>query len=173
MLRQLISRALAHRYPVLLLLVAAGVSAFRALPIDAFPDVAGTQVKIVMKAPGMTPEKVEMRIVQPLAQLEQARQQELRAHAKVEREARQLVSQAEAARQNAATQARIRQQTQSNAALVAKAYALGESAFADTLLANRQALEAAQAAETAQLDALELRARLLLDAHLIWVLEHE
>ena len=108
-----------------------------------------------------------------LAQVEQARQQELRARAKVEREARQLVTQAEAARKNAAIQARIRQQAQSNAALVAKAYALGESAFADTLLATRQALEAAQAAETAQLDALELHARLLLDAHLIWALEHE
>ena len=71
MLRKLISSSLVHRFPVLLfvlVLAAAGVAAFRALPIDAFPDVAGTQVKIIMKAPGMTPEEVEMRIVQPIEQ---------------------------------------------------------------------------------------------------------
>ncbi len=71
MLRRLISYALAHRFPVLLLLLvlaAAGVVAFRALPIDAFPDVAGTQVKIIMKAPGMTPGEVETRIVLPIEQ---------------------------------------------------------------------------------------------------------
>jgi cobalt-zinc-cadmium resistance protein CzcA len=71
MLRWLISYSLAHRFPVLLLvlvLTVAGTGAFRALPIDAFPDVTGTQVKIIMKAPGMTPEEVEMRIVQPIEQ---------------------------------------------------------------------------------------------------------
>jgi len=36
------------------------------LPIDAFPEIAPTQVKIIMKAPGMTPEEVESRIVRPL-----------------------------------------------------------------------------------------------------------
>jgi cobalt-zinc-cadmium resistance protein CzcA len=36
------------------------------LPIDAFPDVSTTQVKIIMKAPGMTPEEVEARIVVPI-----------------------------------------------------------------------------------------------------------
>jgi outer membrane protein TolC len=108
-----------------------------------------------------------------LAQLDQARQEEMGVRNKVEREARQLVAQAVAAREIAATQARIRDQAQSNAALVAKAYTLGESAFADTLLAGRQALEATQAAETAHLDALETHARLLLDSHRIWSLEHE
>ena len=39
------------------LLVGAGVLAFSGLPIDAFPDVSTTQVKIILKAPGMTPER--------------------------------------------------------------------------------------------------------------------
>ncbi|MCL2524082.1 MAG: CusA/CzcA family heavy metal efflux RND transporter [Betaproteobacteria bacterium] len=87
MLRRLIARALAHRFPVLLLIVvltAAGAMAFRALPIDAFPDIAGTQVKIIMKAPGMTPEEVEMRIVLPIEQelLGIPRQKALRSQSK-------------------------------------------------------------------------------------------
>ncbi len=49
-----------------LLLIGAGIAAFRDLPIDAFPDVSSTQVKIIMKAPGMTPEEVEARIVTPI-----------------------------------------------------------------------------------------------------------
>jgi cobalt-zinc-cadmium resistance protein CzcA len=36
------------------------------MPIDAFPDIAPTQVKIILKAPGMTPEEVESQIVAPL-----------------------------------------------------------------------------------------------------------
>jgi len=51
-----------------LLLIAAGVAAFRALPIDAFPDVSTPQVKIIVKAPGMTPEEVEARVSVPLEQ---------------------------------------------------------------------------------------------------------
>jgi cobalt-zinc-cadmium resistance protein CzcA len=49
-----------------LLLLGAGIAAFRNLPIDAFPDVSTTQVKLIMKAPGMTPEEVETRIVTPI-----------------------------------------------------------------------------------------------------------
>lgn len=49
-----------------LLLLGAGITAFRDLPIDAFPDVSSTQVKLIMKAPGMTPEEVETRIVAPI-----------------------------------------------------------------------------------------------------------
>ena len=47
---------------VVALLIPAGWWAFRAIPIDAFPDISPTQVKIIMKAPGMTPEEVESRI---------------------------------------------------------------------------------------------------------------
>ncbi|MEQ1531933.1 MAG: efflux RND transporter permease subunit [Sideroxydans sp.] len=51
---------------ITLLVVAVGFNAFHDLPIDAFPDVSTTQVKIIMKAPGMTPEEVEARIVAPI-----------------------------------------------------------------------------------------------------------
>ncbi len=54
---------------VLALLVAiAGVWAFATLPIDAFPEIAPTQVKLILKAPGMTPEEVEARVITPMEQ---------------------------------------------------------------------------------------------------------
>lgn len=49
-------------------LVGAGIYAWQGLPIDAFPDVSSTQVKIIIKAPGMTPEEVEARITTPIEQ---------------------------------------------------------------------------------------------------------
>ena len=69
MLDRLIEFALTQRLLVgvlTLLLIGLGIAAFRELPIDAFPDVSSTQVKIIMKAPGMTPEEVEARIVMPI-----------------------------------------------------------------------------------------------------------
>ncbi len=69
MLSQLIKFSLSQRLFVLLttLIVAGGGwYAYRGLPIDAFPDVSSTQVKIIMKAPGMTPEEVESRIAIPI-----------------------------------------------------------------------------------------------------------
>ena len=69
MLARLVQFSLAQRLFVLLatLMVAgAGWYALRGLPIDAFPDVSSTQVKIIMKAPGMTPEEVESRIAVPI-----------------------------------------------------------------------------------------------------------
>jgi len=66
---KLISFALSQRLLVTLLtllLVAAGLQAFSRLAIDAFPDVSPTQVKIIYKAPGMTPEEVETRIAAPI-----------------------------------------------------------------------------------------------------------
>ncbi|MBS0402200.1 MAG: efflux RND transporter permease subunit [Proteobacteria bacterium] len=71
MLSRLISFALRQRLLMLVLaagLIAAGVIAWRGLPIDAFPDVSSTQVKIILKAPGMTPEEVETRITTPIEQ---------------------------------------------------------------------------------------------------------
>jgi cobalt-zinc-cadmium resistance protein CzcA len=47
---------------VVLLLSGVGYYAFTHIPIDAFPEVSPTQVKIIVKAPGMTPEEVEARI---------------------------------------------------------------------------------------------------------------
>ena len=69
MLARLVQFSLAQRLFVLLvtLMVAgAGWYALRGLPIDAFPDVSSAQVKIIMKAPGMTPEEVESRIAVPI-----------------------------------------------------------------------------------------------------------
>src|SRR5512139_3648051 len=60
MLNILIETALA------LVLAGLGVRAFQQIPIDAFPDVSTTQVKLILKAPGMTPEEVEARIAQPV-----------------------------------------------------------------------------------------------------------
>jgi cobalt-zinc-cadmium resistance protein CzcA len=71
MLGRLIAFALAQRLLVLVLtlgLVGAGIVALRELPIDAFPDVSSTQVKIILKAPGMTPAEVESRVVIPIEQ---------------------------------------------------------------------------------------------------------
>ncbi|MBS3965119.1 MAG: efflux RND transporter permease subunit [Methylomonas sp.] len=49
-----------------LALMAGGYYAVRHIPIDAFPDVSPTQVKIIVKANGMTPEEVESRITVPI-----------------------------------------------------------------------------------------------------------
>ena len=65
----LIKFALTQRLLILLmvlLLIGGGWQAVMTIPIDAFPDVSPTQVKIIVKAPGMTPEEVEARITAPI-----------------------------------------------------------------------------------------------------------
>lgn len=69
MITRLIQFALAQRVFILILaalLSGMGWYAFQQIPIDAFPDVASTQVKIIFKAPGMTPEEVENRVAVPI-----------------------------------------------------------------------------------------------------------
>lgn len=69
MLQAIIQFALTQRLLIMLatlILAIAGWKAFQKLPIDAFPDVSTTQVKIIIKAPGMTPEEVETRITAPI-----------------------------------------------------------------------------------------------------------
>ena len=69
MLNTLVERALNLRLAVLglaALLAGLGGWSFLNLPIDAFPDISTTQVKIILKAPGMTPEEVESRVVTPI-----------------------------------------------------------------------------------------------------------
>jgi len=69
MLRRFVEFALVQRAFVLfcaLLLAVAGVWAYFRIPIDAFPDISSVQVKIIMKAPGMTPEEVETRVITPI-----------------------------------------------------------------------------------------------------------
>lgn len=69
MLRRLIEFSLSQRMLVLVLaalLAGAGGYALSRLPIDAYPDISTTQVKLILKAPGMTPEEVEQRVIAPL-----------------------------------------------------------------------------------------------------------
>ncbi|MCK9374435.1 MAG: efflux RND transporter permease subunit, partial [Sulfuricurvum sp.] len=68
-MNKLISFALTQRilvFVAMIMLIGAGYTAFTKLPFDAFPEVSSPQVKIIMKAPGMTPEEVESRIIAPI-----------------------------------------------------------------------------------------------------------
>lgn len=69
MLSRLVAFSLSQRLLTLagaLVLCALGVRAFLSLPIDAYPEISPTQVKLILKAPGMTPEEVEQRVIVPL-----------------------------------------------------------------------------------------------------------
>ena len=69
MFARLIEFSLAQRLLVSVLtiaLVAGGAWSYQKLPIDAFPDISPTQVKLILKVPGMTPEEVETHVIVPL-----------------------------------------------------------------------------------------------------------
>lgn len=69
MLASVIRFSLTQRLFVLivaLILMLAGARAWFAIPLDAFPDISPTQVKIILKAPGMTPEEIEAQITVPI-----------------------------------------------------------------------------------------------------------
>ena len=69
MLRALVASSLSYRLLVLalsLLVAGLGALAYSGLPVDAYPDIAQTQVKMILKAPGMTPEEVETRVITPI-----------------------------------------------------------------------------------------------------------
>jgi outer membrane protein TolC len=57
------------------------------------------------------------------------------------------------------------------ARLMERAYQAGEASLTDTLLSQRQALDAALAAQTAQVAALAASARVQLDAHALWAID--
>lgn len=61
--------------------------------------------------------------------------------------------------------------TRDSSRLTQRAYSLGEADLQTLLLARRQSLDAAAAAEQARVEALRTHYRLLVDAHLIWQLE--
>jgi len=66
---KLIAFALSQRiFAVIIALAVAagGIISYSKLTIDAFPDVSTTQVKIIIKAPGMTPKEVEQQITIPI-----------------------------------------------------------------------------------------------------------
>ncbi len=60
-----------------------------------------------------------------------------------------------------------------NAALIQRAYTLGEVGLQDLLIARRQAASAADNALRAQAEALHVYYGLVIDAHWVWDLEHE
>ncbi|WP_456401997.1 efflux RND transporter permease subunit [Hydrogenimonas sp.] len=69
MIEKLIAFALSQRiFAVIIALgiAAGGIFSYSKLTIDAFPDVSTTQVKIIIKAPGMTPGEVEQQITIPI-----------------------------------------------------------------------------------------------------------
>ena len=69
MMNKLISFTLSQRLFISLLaliVLGLGVKSYNNLPVDAFPDISPTQVKIIMKSSGMTPDEIESRIVIPI-----------------------------------------------------------------------------------------------------------
>ncbi len=63
--------------------------------------------------------------------------------------------------------------TRESARMTQRAYSLGEMDLQTLLLARRQAVEAADAALDARVSALQSYYRLLVDAHLVWGMEHD
>jgi len=69
MMNKIIGFALAQRlfFSLLALVILGfGIKAYKELPIDAFPDISPTQVKIIIKSSGMTPAEIESRITVPI-----------------------------------------------------------------------------------------------------------
>lgn len=69
MIERIIHFALTQRlfvFMVALVVLGFGVRSYQQLPIDAFPDVSPVQVKVIMKADGMTPGEIESRITTPV-----------------------------------------------------------------------------------------------------------
>ena len=71
MSERLVAYALSQRFLILLLafgILLYGSYSMMKLPVDAYPDVAPVQVKIILKASGMTPAEMESRVTIPLEQ---------------------------------------------------------------------------------------------------------
>src|ERR1700691_1617709 len=69
MIRRVVDFALDNRLLVLafaLILFAAGVVAFRDLPIEAYPDVADNYVEVITQWPGISAEQIEQQVTIPL-----------------------------------------------------------------------------------------------------------
>lgn len=69
MLERIIRASIAHRWLVLLLVLAVsalGVWSYGRLPIDAVPDITNVQVQINSEAPGYSPLEVEQRVTFPV-----------------------------------------------------------------------------------------------------------
>ncbi|MGB6773463.1 MAG: efflux RND transporter permease subunit, partial [Terriglobales bacterium] len=69
MIRRVVDFALDNRLLVLglaVLLFAAGIVAFRDLPIEAYPDVADNYVEVITQWPGISAEQIEQQVTIPL-----------------------------------------------------------------------------------------------------------
>lgn len=108
-----------------------------------------------------------------VAEADAASAREAQVKIKVEAQARRTLKQAEAAYEQWERLAAVARRMEENAALLDKAWRLGEGQFGDLQQARRQAVEARLAAVQAQLDANENRYRVLLDAHELWMLAGE
>lgn len=107
------------------------------------------------------------------AQADAASNREAAALQKVSSEAATLYQAAAAARTSWESSRQAAARLAQAAEMTARAYQLGEGSLADLLAARRLANEASLAERLARLDALELRYRLLLDAHRLWALDEE
>jgi cobalt-zinc-cadmium resistance protein CzcA len=69
MIRRVVDFALSNRLLVLafaVMLFAAGIVAFRDLPIEAYPDVADNYVEVITQWPGISAEQIEQQVTIPL-----------------------------------------------------------------------------------------------------------
>ena len=69
MLERIIRASIAHRWLVLLLVLAVsalGIWSYSRLPIDAVPDITNVQVQINTEAPGYSPLEAEQRVTFPI-----------------------------------------------------------------------------------------------------------
>src|SRR5436309_468626 len=69
MIKRLVAFALDQPFFLILLVAvftAGGVAAFRSLPVEAFPDVTDTQVKVITLFPGRAAEEVEKQVTIPI-----------------------------------------------------------------------------------------------------------
>lgn len=98
---------------------------------------------------------------------------EAAAKAKVGAEVATLLTSAGAAYESWRRAEDAAQRIEQAAALMARAYRLGEAGIGDLLTAQRQANETRLAATQARLDAQEARYRVYLDAHLLWPADND
>ncbi|MEG0884404.1 MAG: TolC family protein [Janthinobacterium sp.] len=100
-----------------------------------------------------------------------ARERVAQTRLRVTLAARRAASDSVHAREIWTTLQEVQQHTVRQAELMQRAYQAGECTLADALAGRRQALDAALAAQTAQIEALAAQARLQLDAHAIWSID--
>ena len=100
-----------------------------------------------------------------------ARERVAQTRLRVALAARRAASDSVHAREIWTTLQEVQQHTIRQAELMRRAYQAGECTLADALAGRRQALDAALAAQTAQIEALAAQARLQLDAHAIWSID--